>query len=291
MPLAPRAPATFSLDRLLEEAGDLPVLPDLAVTLLERLRGDDSSPREIAAIVQKEPVIAASVLRVANSALFGGTGTISDLSYAMVRIGMRHVRNLVLALVLRSRLADRSTYGEEGAEILAHSIATGLAARLLAEEAGEDEAEAFLCGLVHDLGKLALIKAIRARERLVTPRLSPRWRQVVDDWHTRAGERLGRSWGLPEPVVAAAAAHHDPAADPCGHRTTWLVAMANELVHAIGVGGPADPDRQTRVEELRTGVGIDAAGLLRAVDYLPGLFETTTATLFSGGAGGGAVSD
>jgi len=265
----------LSVEQLLGNPSDLPVLPQMAAKILEEVRNDDSSPRKLAEYVQKDPVVATAVLRVANSALYGARSEITDLSFAMVRVGLVQVKNLILALVLRSQMADPKVYGSSGADLMSHSLAVALAARLIADEVGIDGNECFLCGLLHDFGRLALIKSIREAEGLSEPDLPPETIGLIDRHHTTAGEILAKRWGLPSVVAAAARHHHQPEACTEGARHVWVISLADALAHHLGLGEDADPSIDIDSHPALAELGMSESALEELKSHIPGLFETT----------------
>ncbi len=259
---------------LLAGAGDLPVLPENAMRILDEIRSPKASAARLAEFVSKDPVIASTVLRVANSALYGGRMEITDLTFAMTRIGLNHVRNLVLALVLRSKMADPQVYGPEGAQLMEHSLAVAFGSRLVADEAGVTADESFLCGLLHDFGKLALVKALREAEGLRQGQLPEALQRIVDVHHPEAGALLAENWGLPAVVAATARWHHEPQGAGEHARMAAVVALADSLCHHLGLG--SEPNDQIVPAELPvvTFLGLEAEQVQEIAEHLPGLFET-----------------
>jgi len=259
---------------LLAGAGDLPVLPENAMRILDEIRSPKASAARLAEFVSKDPVIASTVLRVANSALYGGRMEITDLTFAMTRIGLNHVRNLVLALVLRSKMADPQVYGPEGAQLMEHSLAVAFGSRLVADEAGVTADESFLCGLLHDFGKLALVKALREAEGLRQGQLPEALQRIVDVHHPEAGALLAENWGLPAVVAATARWHHEPQGAGEHARMAAVVALADSLCHHLGLG--SEPNDQIVPAELPvvTFLGLEADQVQEIAEHLPGLFET-----------------
>jgi len=264
---------------LLAGAGDLPVLPENAMRILDEIRSPKASAARLAEFVSKDPVIASTVLRVANSALYGGRMEITDLTFAMTRIGLNHVRNLVLALVLRSKMADPEVYGPAGARLMEHSLAVAFGSRLIADEAGVTADESFLCGLLHDFGKLALIKALREAEGIRRGELPEALSQIVEVHHAEAGGLLAENWGLPAIVAAAARWHHEPREAGEYARMAAVVSLADSLCHHLGLG--SEPNEQ--IEPLALPVvgflGLEERQLEEILEHLPGLFETARAAI------------
>ena len=120
---------------------------------------EDVSVAQLAGVVSKDQVLASRLLGLANSAYFASMTEISTVQEAIVRMGTAAVRNLVVTVCYYSRMQDRNVYGDRGKPLLEHGIGTAYMARLVAEWTGLDEEEAFMYGLLHDIGKLVILKA------------------------------------------------------------------------------------------------------------------------------------
>ncbi|MDQ7006390.1 MAG: HDOD domain-containing protein [Acidobacteriota bacterium] len=275
-----QVPAT--LEELLSSTTELPVLPQVAVRIFEEMRSPQITAARMAEFIKKDPVLATAVLRVANSALYGARGRINDLAFAIARVGLSQIRNLLLALVLRSQMADPDVYGEDGAPLMEHGLATAFGAGMVADGAGIESGEAFMCGLLHDFGRLALIKALREREAVSAPHLPAELARVVDDLHSEAGELLCRNWELPEPVAVVARYHHDPGAAPEKDQPiVATVSFADALSHRLGLGIGRDEDLDLLAHPATEMLGLGAEKVEELEEYLPGLFSTARSALFS----------
>jgi putative nucleotidyltransferase with HDIG domain len=268
------------IQRLLEGAGDLPVLPDMAAKILEQLRSPTVTAPRLAEFVKKDPVLASSILRVANSALYGGRVEITDLAFAMTRIGLNQARNLVFANVLRSKMADPQVYGAAGRQLMDHSLAVAFCSQMVADTLDIARDEAFLCGLLHDFGRLALIKVLRQTQGFPRGELGEDQQQLVDEYHTRAGAILAKSWGLPEVVALSARYHHEIAeASESGRSVVAIVGLSDAAAHALGIGS----GRPTN-NELDGHPGLELLCVSReeiddVVASLPNLFQTARASM------------
>lgn len=270
------APTTAQdvIKRLLAGTGDLPVLPEIAVRLMDELRTPNVTAARIAMHVKKDPILATAVLRVANSALYGGRSQITDLAFAMSRIGLMQTRNLILALVLRSKMTDTNVYGSAGAAVLEHSLAVAYGARLIADAARVEAEDAFLCGLLHDFGRLALIKALRESAGLRQGELPADQLALVDEHHAQAGSLLASRWGLPELISLVIRDHHDCAATGAPQPLTSCVALADQVCHKLGLGSTADDSIQLATHPAMRLLRLDAQALESVCEHLPGLYGT-----------------
>ncbi|MCE5245443.1 MAG: HDOD domain-containing protein [Candidatus Polarisedimenticolia bacterium] len=279
-PPVPHSPQDV-IRNLLAGAGELPVLPDVAVRILEEMKSPNVNARKLAEFVSKDPVLASSVLRVANSALYGGRSEITDLPYAMVRVGLQQVKNLVLALVLRSRMADPQVYGTLGASLMEHALAVAFGARLVADMANIDSQESFLCGLLHDFGRLALIKALRESAGIRRGDLAPEQMLMVDQYHEEAGAMLAANWRLPEAVVVVARRHHHPEQATDHKEMVAAVAFADQMAHKLGLGGDAEPAIDLNGHPAVKILNLKQDEVADLVGHMPGLFATARAAMYA----------
>ncbi|WP_340679628.1 HDOD domain-containing protein [Paraglaciecola sp.] len=140
-------------------ADDIFVLPEAVVKIKQLIDDETASMYEIAEIINYDPAIMSQVLKISNSALYKFTSTISTVSKAIQVIGTRSVYDLVLAYgianafkSIESDVIDLDRFWERG-------VSCGLLAKYFAEELGiKDPERLFVCGLLHNLGELVMVK-------------------------------------------------------------------------------------------------------------------------------------
>ena len=133
-------------------------LPANASEIMILALDPDVSVTQLARVTSRDQVLAARMLRLANSAYCAPLQEITTISEAVVRLGTASVRNVVLATCMASRLQSGNTYGAHGRGLAAHGIGTAFLAQLVARVAIVNQEEAFLYGLVHDIGKLLVLQ-------------------------------------------------------------------------------------------------------------------------------------
>ena len=217
----------LSLVQVCERALSLPCSPALLPRLSAVLQAADSTAEDIAAIIKLDPALAASTLRLANSAYFSGAEPADTVSDAVVRLGQQELYRLA-ALALVSRWDSGSGQLDPG-DFCRHALCTALAAEVLAETSERlPPATAYTAGLVCDLGKLAVAHSCSVhfpaiRERATT--LGCSWteaeRWVLGYTHADVGAKLLQAWSFP-PLLQAAALH--------GERPAGVPAEARDLV-------------------------------------------------------------
>lgn len=228
----------------------LPTMPDVAQRALEMLREPDTSADDLRRVIEADPSLAASVLRLANSSLFGPARPTASLTHAIVLIGFSRLRSLTLATVvsgLRGLVPQRAA--AERDLIWLHSVNTALAARALSVRAGlQWSEEAFVAGLMHDCGRQVLLaleadaycELIHAANGEMPKVAAERERLGVS--HEEAGGALMRQWRMAPQLVMSVSSHHGPQSFEGPHGATLaLVALADRLMEP-GLGeDPAAP--------------------------------------------------
>jgi putative nucleotidyltransferase with HDIG domain len=255
----------------------LPMLPSTAMRVVELAADPDVNVGQLARIVMKDQILASRLLTLANSAYAAPRQPVTTLTQAMVRLGTGTVRNLVLTVSLYSRLCDEKTYGPSAREIMDHGIGTAYLARLVAEVARVDVDEAFLCGLVHDIGKLLIYKTAHDHKG-VFPSDPRDLAELVEQKHAEVGARALRSWHLPESLEQPVMHHHDYQGARTARRQTAVIYLANRLSHRYGFGCAKeefDPLADPVCEQLN----IDQAWLADTDVHAPGLFEIARQSL------------
>ncbi len=218
---------------------ELPQLQRVAQQLLVELRSDDVDLPHAAQTAAQDPSLAADVLRLANSAAFGGTHEIRRLEQAFIRLGRRRIQSLTLAASLKSvSIHSGGAQRSLGEELWQAALASAVILERVAGRVGLAEEDAFLIGLLHDIGLLAVLRVtsdcqLRRRGRL--PRSV--FERLGREWHEAVGRRLAEAWKLPHPLPELIGDHHCPPADEDPlRRERLLLAFADSTVARLGYG-------------------------------------------------------
>jgi putative nucleotidyltransferase with HDIG domain len=231
----------------------LPPFRPVVNRLLAELSGEPSSFKRIRMLVSEDPALAAHVLKLANSALFGCRRRVSDLLTALTLIGLDRLRALVLTYGVRHLFRPVARFAQCQA-IWRHSLATALLAADLSLEGSGDMMESYTAGLLHDLGRLVLLaSAPQQYPALLGQAASPGQSCVLEQelfgmTHSEAGARAMRRYELPEKLAAAALLHHhaDPLALSHTDPEAALIASSCRLASSSGFPVIARPDCQVR---------------------------------------------
>jgi len=256
----------------------IPMLPAQAHRVLQLVADPDVTITRLASVVSKDPVLATRVLGMANSALYGAMSPLRSVSDAVVRLGTRTVRNVVVTVSMHSQVKSPEVYGQEGARFIEHAIGTAYVAHMVAEQAREDVDEAFLCGLLHDLGKLVILRTAhdyQQKHKIVIR--GNELQAALTDHHATCGALALQFWNVPPDVCEIVRHHHafEQAGDP---QAAAVCYAANLLSHRYGFGCLPDGDAVLE-DAVFAYLKLDAEWMARADVRAPGLFSAARQAL------------
>jgi putative nucleotidyltransferase with HDIG domain len=226
----------------------IPPLPAAHARALALLMEQDVGLAEVAAIIESDPGLTAAVLRAANSAESAPADRITRAGDAIVRLGARTARALVVASMLRGRVDRLAAAKIDLEELWRHLIGVGLIADAsLSAAKGDARAPVFTAGLLHDLGRIALAanqpQHYARIARLVREGRDARdaERHVLGTDHEEFGAEVARHWGLPDVISAAVAHHHEPGTNVVATHVGVGRRIAGRLSIGDGVHFADDP--------------------------------------------------
>ena len=219
-------------EKLKNEELELPSQPKLLFSLINLLNDDNSTIQQISDLVEKEPAVCAKIIKAANSIHFAAAKPVISASDAVMRIGLKRTLNYVLVIEQGQMFeTELEPFKKIRADIWHHSITTAITARYIGQCVHYDNVDSlFAFGLLHDLGKLALLRALHElpkaaamEEDVIMP--------ILSKMHTRLGGSLLSDWQFPQEFVDVAKYHHDePVKDKHG-KYLVLVGYANQIAH------------------------------------------------------------
>jgi putative nucleotidyltransferase with HDIG domain len=219
----------------------VPMLPALAHEAIAVAADAEVTIGRLSQVVAKDPILATRVVQLANAAYCAPLKPVTTLSDAMVRMGTAAVRNMVIAACLASRGRDDKMYGENGRAQIDHAIGTAYMAHLVADHAGWNPDEAFLAGLLHDIGKLLLLKLAHDWSKWHgTPVPNEDLADVLATEHAVAGALLLRASQFPRSLIESVLWHHQPEQATENAREAEVVYLADRLSHRYGFGCDVD---------------------------------------------------
>lgn len=222
---------------------NLPTLPQVALMVLKRADDPLAGARELEVIINSDPSMAAKVLKVANSAAYGG-GNVTTLGRAVALLGMSMVKSLVVNLSFQHLISrSESATRFNTLEYWRHSLAVATASREIAKlKKLPYTEEMYGIGMLHNIGMLMLTKfctlefdaAVQISQTSDSP-LHESERQIIGWDHCDAGALLADKWGLSPRAKAAIRFHHNPAFDEEFFVSTSIIHIADALAFQVGM--------------------------------------------------------
>jgi putative nucleotidyltransferase with HDIG domain len=210
----------------------LPVLPAVAVELLASVNDENCDARSLAARVQRDPSLAAHVLRVANSARFAPKEPIVSLTQAIGRLGLATLREIVVSVAVKGSAFNVKGHEAYVEQLWRHALLSGRLAQEIARARRANVEAAFLCGLLHDIGTpVALQGLVDLSKEVGVPLSEPTMLVTIAGLHQEIGGMLVERWKLPDWVHAAVRFHHQPDDAPKHHDLVRTTALADALAH------------------------------------------------------------
>ncbi|MBJ6724988.1 HDOD domain-containing protein [Geomesophilobacter sediminis] len=279
---------TPSVEELVQDVSTIHSLPLFYSRLCEAIDHPRSSIADLASIISDDQGLTARILKLANSPLFGYFSKIETITQAVTIIGVLQVRDLALALCVMDAFKGIPKDLVDMNQFWRHSLATGLAARLLATGQRESNLERFfVAGILHDVGRLVMYLRLpdECRElieeaRCGGPLLYQKERQRFGYDHAEVGGILLRRWKIPARVTEPVQYHHDPPRGGQYPRETSILHFADVVAHALELGNSGEvrvPTLDNAVWERLHLSNYHIAPLVKQID---GCFEDTVRLLF-----------
>ncbi|MFQ5717668.1 MAG: HDOD domain-containing protein, partial [Nitrospinales bacterium] len=223
-------------------------LPTLFYQVNEAVNDPECSFSEIARIISADTALCARLLKIVNSPFYGFPSQVETISHAIAIVGTSQLRDLVLATTILSKFKGLSVELVNMESFWRHSIACGLAARIIATFRRESNPDRFyVIGLLHDIGRLIVYQNIpeqakevfdvaQSKERLV----HEVEREVLGFDHADVGKKLLEIWKLPPGLAEAVGNHHNPAQSFGYPLESAVVHAANIIVTAMQLGNSGE---------------------------------------------------
>ncbi len=234
-------PGQVDMQDLLAAETGLASLPDIYARIVEAIKSPRSSAAYIADVISKDVSLSAKLLRLVNSPFYGFPQKIDTLSRAVAIVGSNHLSNLALGISVISLFTDMPAGVIDMKSFWQHSVACGTAARLLAGQVnGRNEERFFVAGLLHDIGRLVMIKHSPERYLAVLQRVETLNEPVCDAervvWGFNHGELAGgllAQWKFPAVLESTIRLHHDPIGSGMLLEPAF-VHLADIISHSMG---------------------------------------------------------
>ena len=271
-----------TIEPLFEKLGALCSLPGIAQKIIVVCEDENSDAQDLLEVVEEDAAIATQVLKFVNSAYWGIRGGVADLKTAVTVLGVNKVRNLALTASVGSRFNTTSAHAYlDPQRLWDHSVCVAGVARHVASRTGYAQPEeAYMAGLLHDIGLLFIGQHLDQLVSRVFDRcegglpLCESERLVLAFDHAQLGAYVAWRSSLPDRLTLAIDYHHDPLSCPeAGHSLASVVCVANYLATRFGHGSIAGRRLPPPSQQLLEPIGLDLEELRLIWDDLP---ETIT---------------
>lgn len=249
----------------------MPALLPVAEMALARLRDPRCSLPEIGEVVSSDPVVSGAVLRMANSPLYRGLDRITSLSFAVTRLGTNALRTLMLHESVRAAMFERRGGDPMLADrIWRQSLAGAVIMRGLSEFTPVDPDQAFLIGLLHNIGNVIVLRIVQAEELADGQPLDlVAFDYLCHESHQEFGELVADAWHLPSDLKSLISNHHRfPESDDPLKMQRCLIIAGDMVASMLGYGPEATYDLLHAPAFLELGLP-DRHGFTSFLDRLP----------------------
>lgn len=270
-------PEAVQLGDFLLDPADLPTLPAIATELLSIAEWEEIDVRKLSDLIGHDPSLASRILHVVNSSFYGFPRKIGTLSQAIVALGIQATRSLALTYSVLSLAPRGRTEACDYGPFWSRALSVAMAARELARAAEiRAEEEAFLGGLLQDLGMIALQQKLGDRYAELQERFEPGTplqieaeRRELGTDHAVVGKHLLETWQFPPELVEPVFHHHGPAPDPPLEpdlqRMCGLQAVAGAFGGTLFAGNRRNELLPAALERARKGLGLSADAVEEAL--------------------------
>jgi HD-like signal output (HDOD) protein/signal transduction histidine kinase len=205
----------------IETSKNLPTLPHILVKLINTCKDENGSIQDIAKIIRADASISAKILKLANSSYFRSTEKIVQIDHALIRMGREAVKNLAISSAVHQVFIKSGivSNGFNLKRFWRHSLTSAVLARMIAEKTGYNlPEEAFLAGMIHDIGRLILVVNFPGEYNTILDGSENSAESIIEREmkmgapHTEIGAWLLERWNFDSMTIDAARYHHEPVA-------------------------------------------------------------------------------
>jgi HD-like signal output (HDOD) protein len=242
------------VDLIKRDNVNIPPYPIVAMRLQRLVGTDNYGTGDLQRVIGGDPVLAATILRYANSAAFRGVTPAATLETALTRIGAKEVCKIALATSLGAQAIVTGCLSSLRRRYWRVAMTSAMLARALAYWRKQNTEEAFVCGLLHDFGQVVACACLeevitRTRDSRILPESS--WAGIIEHFHVELGLVTAARWNLPPLICSVIFAHHTPESDT-EHRS--MIDIVNTC---DAVAGLLDANPSPSIQDL------NAMGMLR----------------------------
>lgn len=253
------------VNEAIREISHIATLPEITLRIVELVEDPKSTAQDLHKVIANDPALCSRILKVVNSSFYGLPGQIGSINRAIVMLGLNAVKNIAIAASLAKLFRGGELTPNFSAKMLwTHSVVTAATAKMLCDKLGYAVSdEAFLAGLIHDIG--IMVEMQYDRNKLIevvqkvgadasgvpTSNMLEIEEQVFGANHQAFGAGLCAKWKFPASLATVTGFHHRPMELPADSRTLpAMVYVADRLAAEVGGGFRLDMPTTTIESEI-----------------------------------------
>ncbi len=268
-------------------------MPEITLKIIELVEDPTSTAHDLHKVISNDPALCSRILKVVNSAFYGLPRQIGSINRAIVLLGLNAVKNIAIAASLTKLFRGGELCpGFSARDLWIHCVATAAAAKLVCDELQLGLAdEAFLAGLIHDIGIMVEMQAMRheliqvfgemALEKDGTPKVNMREveQRILGADHEAFGAGLCEAWKFPKSFTYVTRHHHEPMQLPPANRLlAWVVYVSDRVAAQRGFGFRGDLQNLEIEPQALDDLGLSLEQVEEVKANLPKAYEEIEAT-------------
>ncbi len=229
--------------QIIQRVEELPTLPGISMQIMQMVNNPSTSAYELAKLIEKDPALATKILKTVNSAYYSLSRKIGSIQHAIGFLGFRKLSQLIVTVsVFKDLTVSESAYSMK--KFWIHSLLTAECARIVCAMTRKNrEDDAYTAGLLHDIGKLFLVKYFPVEMHAALENAGKENMFAIDSElqfigteHAYVGALLAQKWRLPDFIVDAIRHHHSTSTDPIlpeNKDIVNIIAFSDVFIHMM----------------------------------------------------------
>ncbi|MFD2228982.1 HDOD domain-containing protein [Alkalimarinus sediminis] len=229
-------------DQLIDMVDKIPTFQESVHRILALTTSPDCSAKDLVQVIEHDPILTIKVLKLVNSAYFGLSQEVTSVNHSVVYVGINTIKNVAISVATTGALPKTNKAGLNMNRFWEHSLAVGVIAKLLAEHKGvgkNEQANYFVAGLLHDIGKVLFAHFIPADYQQVLQKsevekipLHLAEKQLLGFDHSEIGAMIAEKWQLPTDLISSIRGHHT-AVEQEQTPLSLAIYAANQAAHYL----------------------------------------------------------
>lgn len=243
---SPSQEGQINLKQITSKIGDLPPMLATAMKAMQMTKDPKVAARDLQSVISQDQALSARILRIVNSAVYCFRRKVSTISHAVAILGMETIRSIIMAASIHQLYQSGMRMANDlGTKLMAdHSWGSAVAARVIAQRVryGNPE-EAFLCGLMHDIGKPVLLQSMPIEYLPIVNEVymgGSTFHELemlaLGFSHAHVGALLAAKWNFPPQLSEAIGYHHNPLSARNFAKLTCVTSLSNRMMILLEVG-------------------------------------------------------